>query len=167
MRSYSVRKPVPPTVLSFRIVTKCRATVYVLNIFVGNFSPAFRKIIRLEKTLYKCFSWFFPGSGSPRDHHCGRRLVVQVIFWPFPQLLYCLHNWVRPACQFVTSQETLVWLNYQSLSVIIVFWVARFTSQKFFWWGESTNLLFCPQAWLQMICTVLMSPIDNWCLLRY
>ena len=32
-------------------------------------SPAFRKIIKLEKTLYECFSWFFPGSGSLRDHH--------------------------------------------------------------------------------------------------
>ena len=49
MHSYSVRKLVPLTVLSFRLVTKCRVTVYVLNIFVGNLSPAFRKIIRLEK----------------------------------------------------------------------------------------------------------------------
>ena len=57
MRSYSVHKLVPLTVLSFRIVTKCRVTVYVLNIFVGSLSPAFRKIIRLKKTLYECFSW--------------------------------------------------------------------------------------------------------------
>ena len=39
-------------------------------------SPAFRKIIRLEKTLYECFSWFFPGSGSLRDHHCCPLVVV-------------------------------------------------------------------------------------------
>ena len=45
-------------------------------------SPAFRKIIRLEKTLYECFSWFFPGSGSPRDHHRyhdnGQELLLHV-----------------------------------------------------------------------------------------
>ena len=73
MRSYSARKLVPPTMLSVRIVTKCRITVCVLNIIVGSLSPAFRKIIRLKKILYECFSWFFPGSGSPRDHQRGVR----------------------------------------------------------------------------------------------
>ena len=76
MRSYSVHKLVPPTVLSLRIVTKCRVTVYVLNMFVGNLSPAFRKIIRVEKTLYECCSWFFLGSGSLRDHHRILRYII-------------------------------------------------------------------------------------------
>ena len=58
MRSYSVRKLVPLTVLTFRIVTKCRVTVYVLNIFVGNLSPGFRKIIRLEKPCMNVFPGF-------------------------------------------------------------------------------------------------------------
>ena len=58
MHSYSVRKLVPSTVLSFRIVTKCRVTVYVLNIFVENLSPAFRKIIRLEKPCMNVFPDF-------------------------------------------------------------------------------------------------------------
>ena len=58
MRSYSARKPVPPTVLSVRIVTKCRITVYVLKIFVGNLSPAVRKIIRLEKPCMNVFPGF-------------------------------------------------------------------------------------------------------------
>ena len=58
MRSYSVRKLVPSTMLSFRIVTKCRVTVYVLNIFVENLSPAFRKIIRLEKLCMNVFPGF-------------------------------------------------------------------------------------------------------------
>ena len=58
MRSYSVRKLVPSTMLSFRIVTKCGVTVYVLNIFVGNLSPAFRKIIRLEKPCMNVFPGF-------------------------------------------------------------------------------------------------------------
>ena len=58
MRSYSVRKLVPLTVLGFRIVTKCRITVYVLNIFVGSLSPAFRKIIRLKKPCMNVFPGF-------------------------------------------------------------------------------------------------------------
>ena len=65
MRSYSVRKLVPLMVLSFRIVTKCRVTVYVLNIFVGNLSPAFRKIIRLEKNPVWMFFLVFPGFRIP------------------------------------------------------------------------------------------------------
>ena len=36
MCSYSARKLVPPTVLSVRIVSKCRITVGVLNIVVGS-----------------------------------------------------------------------------------------------------------------------------------
>ena len=58
MRSYSVRKLIPPTVLSVRIVTKCRITVYVLNIIVGSLSPAFRKIIRLKKPCMNVFPGF-------------------------------------------------------------------------------------------------------------
>jgi len=60
MRSYSVHKLVPLTVLGFRIATKCIITVYVLNIIVGNLSPAFRKFIRLEKpcmNVFPGFSW--------------------------------------------------------------------------------------------------------------
>ena len=70
MRSYSVRKLVPSTVLSFRIVTKCRVTVYVLNICVGNLSLAFRKIIRLEKPcmdVFPGFSWVQDPEGRVDD----------------------------------------------------------------------------------------------------
>ena len=78
MHSYSVRKLVPPTVLSVRIVPKCRTTVYII---VGCLFPAFRKIIRLKKNLYECFPWFFPGSGSPRDHHRSAISYTHSIYW--------------------------------------------------------------------------------------
>ena len=45
--------------LGFRIVTKCIISVYVLNIIVGNLSPAFRKFIRLEKPCMNVFPVFF------------------------------------------------------------------------------------------------------------
>ena len=75
MRSYSVCKLIPPTVLSFRIVTKHRVIVYVLNIFVGSLSPAFRKIIRLEKTCMNVFPGFSrvqnPRSSTPTCNPMG------------------------------------------------------------------------------------------------
>ena len=48
----------------------------MLNIIIGRLSLAFRKIITLEKTLYECFSWFFLGSGSPRDYHREQLLAA-------------------------------------------------------------------------------------------
>ena len=60
MRSYSVCKLIPPTMLNVRIVPKCRTTVYMLDIIVGCLSSAFRKIIRLEKScmnVFPDFSW--------------------------------------------------------------------------------------------------------------
>ena len=58
MCSYSIRKLIPPTVLSVRIAPKCRTTVYMLNIIVGCLFPAFRKIIRLEKPCMNVFPDF-------------------------------------------------------------------------------------------------------------
>ena len=78
MRSYSVRKLVPPTMLSFRIVIKCRVTVYVLNIFVESLSPAFRKIIRLEKPCMNVF----PGFSRVQD---PRGIITVFVGWKIYQ----------------------------------------------------------------------------------
>ena len=53
MHVYSVRKLVPLTVLDFRIITKSRIVVNMLNIIDGCLILAFRKFI---KTLYEWFS---------------------------------------------------------------------------------------------------------------
>ena len=103
MHSYSVCKLVPPTVLSFGIVTKCRVTVYVLNIFVGSLSPAFRKIIRLKKNLYECFSWFFPDSGSLRDH---QHIDTWYHMWCW--VLWVLINWLTMSQQAHKNKHELI-----------------------------------------------------------
>ena len=104
MRSYSVCKLVPPTVLSVRIVPKFRTTVYMLNIIVGCLSPAFRKIIRLEKTLYE---WFFPGSGSPRDHHRSVHIVqCCVIFCILCYWIWCMTLNEKRCCTCVHKNVT-------------------------------------------------------------
>ena len=72
MHSYSIRKLIPLTMLSVRIVPKCRTTVYMLNIIVGCLSPAFRKIIRLEKpcmNVFPDFSQIQDSRGIINDEH--------------------------------------------------------------------------------------------------
>ena len=110
MHSYSIRKLVSLTVLSVRIVPKCRTTVYtMLNIIVGCLSPAFMKIIRLEKPCMNVFPDFSQVQ-DPRGIIISSTLrswlssvtpqaVISVDFWPYT---WCCAQKHVPCRQFCT-----------------------------------------------------------------
>src|SRR5271154_4909331 len=118
MRSYSVRKLVPSTVLSFRIVTKCRVTVYVLNIIVGCLSPAFRKIIRLEKpcmNVFPGFSWVQDPQGIISASHDEQNVKefqqmedTSCIMFKISIITSTHHSMYTPELQ-VDSQIVITW----------------------------------------------------------